>query len=88
VQQSEAFDPQASNAAAVQTVGSNRVIEINNNDGSPAVGAAVTLDGTLTRFTDASGRVTFPVSAMPAGEHTLHIVGKDGTTADITVLVQ
>ncbi len=88
LQQSEAFDPQTYASAGIQTVGSDRVITLTNSDGTPIANAQVTLDGTLTRQSDSSGRVSFPASAMPPGTHVLHIITADGRTLDSSVLVQ
>lgn len=88
LKQSEAFDSQAVTISGVQTVGSDRVFIITEKDQvTPIPGAAVTLDGTLTRYTDVNGRVTFPVSAMPAGSHALHVVTPDGRTFDIAAQI-
>ena len=87
IQQSEAFDPETYAGVSVDTVGDNRVLTLDNTDGSPIVGAAVTLDNAITRYTDASGRVSFPASSMPVGQHTLSIVTTDGRTLTTTVIV-
>lgn len=85
--QSYLFAPQQYANVSVQTQGSDRVLTLTNDDGSPIAGAAVTLDGGLTRYTDGAGRVSFPASAMPPGEHTLVIQTADGRTLTTTVLV-
>jgi hypothetical protein len=63
------------------------VLTITNDDGTPTVNAAVTLDGKLTRFSDSSGHVAFPATAMPAGAHTIDILTSDGRALSTTVLV-
>lgn len=88
VQQSQAFDQQSYAGVGVQTVGNDRVLTLDNNDGSPIVNAAVTLDGAITRFSDTAGRVSFPANVMPVGSHTLSIVTADNRTLTTTVLVQ
>jgi hypothetical protein len=87
VQQSQAFDPQSYAGIGVQTIGNDRVLTITNDDGTPTVNAAVTLDGKLTRFSDSSGHVAFPATAMPAGAHTIDILTSDGRALSTTVLV-
>jgi hypothetical protein len=47
----------------------------------------VTLDGKLTRFSDSSGHVAFPATAMPAGAHMIDILTADGRPLSTTVLV-
>jgi hypothetical protein len=88
VQQSEAFDPQAYAGIGVQTVGTDRVFTLKNEDGTPMAGAAVTLPSGLTRFTDAGGRVAFPITSMPPGTYELSIVTADGRSLKTSVLVQ
>lgn len=85
--QSYQFAPQQYAGVAVQTQGTDRILTLTNDDGSPIAGAAVTLDGAITHYTDGAGRVSFPASMMPPGEHTLVIVTSDGRTLTTTVLV-
>lgn len=62
----------------VAVVGDQRVIVLKEETGEPIVGASVTLNGQITRTTDASGKVEFPSALMPPGEHTLFIQTVDG----------
>lgn len=88
VNQSGAFDPAQYANATVANAGSDRILTLVEQDGRPIANAAVQLDGGITRYTDSAGRVSFPVSAMPAGEHTLSILTTDNRTLTMTVLVQ
>lgn len=86
--QSEAFTANNYVGADVQSQGSERLLTLKEESGAPIVNAAVTLDGQTTRYTDASGRVSFPVAIMPVGTHTLTINTTDGRTLTTSVLVQ
>lgn len=82
VQQSEAFDPQSYASVAVQTQGTDRIFTFSNNDLSPMVSASVLLvSAGVTRFTDAGGRVSFPVQLMPGpATYQLHVTPANGGT--------
>ena len=72
--------------ATIQTQGSERVITITDSAGKPLTNAKVVLDGQTTRYSDAGGRVSFPVALMPHGPHTLDItVGDTHLTVDVIV---
>lgn len=71
VSQASAFEPDRYASAALVTRGSERIVTIEDEIGQPVGNAKVVLDGEVTRFTDASGRVTFPIHLMPPGEHEL-----------------
>lgn len=86
-QQSEAFTTNSFVGIGIENQGSERLLILKEQDGSPIVNAAVKLNGETTRYTDASGRVTFPAALMPPGEHTLEITTEDGRTLTNTVLV-
>ncbi len=88
VGQGAAFAPRAYSNVVVQTVGSDRVLTLQEADGRPIAGASVTLDGSIARTTDDGGRVSFPAALMPVGWHTLVILTADGRTLTQTVLVQ
>lgn len=88
VRQSQRYAPQQFAAAAVATAGDERILTVQDTDGSPLAGASVTLDGQITRTSDAAGQVRFPLASMPPGQHTLRIVTADGRTLETTVLVQ
>lgn len=77
VRTSAAIDPLQYAAVGILTQGDSRVLNLQDADGSPLSDAAVTLNGQWTRYTDAGGRVLFPISLMPPGTHTLEIVQAD-----------
>lgn len=85
--QSAAFETTQYAGVSVETRGSERVLTLREENGAPIVGAEVTLDGAIRRYTDAGGRVSFPVTAMPPGDHTLSIVTADGRPLTTTVLI-
>lgn len=87
VAQSAAFDTVQYDGVTVETRGTERVLTLREENRAPIVGAEVTLDGTLRRYTDAGGRVSFPVAAMPPGDHRLDIRTADGRTLTTTVLI-
>lgn len=87
VNQSSAFDPAQYANAIVTNAGADRILTLVEQDGRPIANAAVTLDGGIVRYTDSAGRVSFPVSSMPAGEHVLAILTEDGRTLTMTVLI-
>jgi hypothetical protein len=78
VRQSARLGPQIFAGIGVETVGTERVLTLLEENGAPISGADVTLNGATTRQTDGGGRVTFPASSMPRGEHTLAIATRDG----------
>lgn len=87
VQQAAIIEAQQYASVTVQTQGTDRLLTVQGSDGAPLANARVVLDGQLVRYSDSAGRVLFPVSAMPLGEHTLEV--SDGTlTLTFTVLVQ
>lgn len=88
-QQSAVIESQQYASIAVQTVGSERVLFVNDAAGNPMAAARVVLDGTFARYTDGAGKVVFPVSEMLAGEHNLEVTSADGSQSfGISVLVQ
>lgn len=87
VAQSAAFEASTYAGVGIDTVGGERIATLREETGAPIVGAAVTLDGTITRYTDAAGRVSFPVATMPPGEHTLVIRTVDDRMLTTTVLI-
>ena len=75
-------------AISATTVGSDRIITLRaQEDGTPLAGAAVTIDGTLTRTSDAAGRVVFPAAVLTPGQHRLDIVTQDGRSLSLLVVV-
>jgi hypothetical protein len=87
IAQSSAFEPARYAGLSVETAGGERILTLREETGAPIVGAAVTLDDALTRYTDGAGRVAFPVATMPPGEHMLAIKTADGRTLTTTVLI-
>ncbi len=87
VRTATAFTRESYAALGVEAVGSDYVITLREEDGRAMVGAAVTLDGSITRYTDSAGRVAFPANLMTAGEHTFRIVTADGRTLTTVVTV-
>lgn len=88
IRQSSTFDPRQYSSVAVVTVGDQRILTLLEADGSPIANAAVSVDGAPARYTDAAGKVSFPVSQMGVGIHQLSILTSDGRTLQTTVIVQ
>lgn len=91
VRQSAASESQQYTSATVVTQGSERVLTLlDDRPGNPPIVAAqVTLDGgTQIRFTDAAGRVSFPVSSMPPGPHRLDVLTADGRSLIFEITIQ
>lgn len=84
-QQSAAFIPPAQQTVSVQTVGSERVFTLLDN-GAPISSAAVFIDGVGPRYTDAAGRVTFPVAMVTPGQHLLTGTTQNGTAFAQTII--
>lgn len=85
--QSNAF-PARTVAVSAEESGGDRVLVLRRaEDGRAIVGARVTVDNTTTRTSDNAGRVTFPASLLPPGEHTLAIVSEDGRTLTMTITI-
>lgn len=87
VRTSAAIEPLQYAAVWILTQGDSRVLNLQDADGSPLSDAAVTLNGQWTRYTDAGGRVLFPISLMAPGTHTLEIV-QAGQAFTVQVVVQ
>jgi hypothetical protein len=68
-----AYSPEQYAGATVTTQGDQRVLTITAPDGRPLAGATCVLNGSNTRTTDSAGRVSWPVSLMPPGVHTIEI---------------
>ena len=56
---------------------------MNSRNGHHVAHAAVTLDGHLTRFTNASGQVSF--KGVPSGRHAIQITATDGAALTASV---
>ena len=80
-----AYTPEAYTGATVATTGSDRVITVTDDAGLPLAGAQCRLDGSLTRVTDGAGRVSFPLSAMPPGQHYIDVIAVGFTPFRLTV---
>lgn len=87
VQQAAQFSTRPSAATPSASVGSRVLTMRRAEDNAALAGAAVTVDGTITRTADSSGRVEFPASLLPPGQHALFIRGADGRTLSMTVTV-
>lgn len=73
---------------SAQTVGSDRILTLRaQEDGTPLAGAAVTVDRTVTRTSDAAGRVVFPAAVLGPGQHRLDILTADGRALSLLVIV-
>ena len=83
----QAYTPEPYAGATVATQGTNRIITITDDTGRPITGAACTLDGSLTRTSDGAGRVSFPVSAMPPGAHTIDVIATGYSPFRLTVVI-
>ena len=83
----QAYSPEAYAGATVATQGNTRVITITDDTGRPIVGAACTLDGSLTRTSDGAGRVSYPISAMGPGTHTIDVVATGYQPFRLTVAI-
>lgn len=89
VAQASRFAAQPLTGAAAQTVGDERIVTLTETSGEPIGQAAVTLRArSLTRYTDSSGRVSFPVASMPPGDHWLDVTTGDGRTLSLLVTVR
>lgn len=87
IRQASQLEPEQYTSVGIVTIGDQRVLTLREEDGRPIVGASVTLNGGLTRQTDGAGRVSFPASSMPPGQHTLSVVTLDGRTLATVVIV-
>jgi hypothetical protein len=88
VRQGSAIAPQQYASATVQTQGSDRVISVTNADGEPLAGARCVLNNDVERVSDAGGKVRFPATLMPLGEHTIAVTDPEtGLVIEFTVLV-
>ena len=83
----QAYTPEPYAGATVATQGTNRIITITDDTGRPIAGSACTLDGSLTRTSDGAGRVSFPVSAMPPGAHTIDVIATGYSPFRLTVTI-
>lgn len=86
-QMSSAYSPEQYVSATMTTRNDERRFRITDPAQRPIVGARCTLNGSLTRVTDAVGVVEFPVSAMPAGQHVITIIadGLEPMRLDVVV---
>ncbi|TXH56545.1 MAG: hypothetical protein E6Q97_06105 [Desulfurellales bacterium] len=87
IRQSSMLDPEQYSSAGLQLVGAEYVLTLREESGQPIAFASVTLDGQMTRTTDAAGRVAFPSSAMAPGEHRFDILTQDSRSLSMTVTV-
>lgn len=82
-----AYEPEQYTGATVATAGDERRLTITDQTGAAVVGAACLLDGSVTRYTDGAGVVTFPAELMPAGPHTILVTGAGIDPMTLTVTV-
>ena len=83
----QAYTPEQYVGASVATQGNQRVITITDDTGAPLAGAQCTLDGSIVRMSDGAGRVSFPVSAMPPGSHTIDVLAAGFAPIRMTVII-
>lgn len=83
----QAYTPEQYVGASVATQGNQRVITITDDTGAPLAGAQCTLDGSIVRTSDGAGRVSFPVSAMPPGPHTIDVLAVGFSPFRMTVII-
>lgn len=89
IRQGSVVDFERPAGGTVTTINDQRVITIVDNNDLPIVNAQV-IFGDVTRITDAAGRVEFPASIMPPGQHQLLIIppwATDGQGFGMTVFV-
>lgn len=87
VGQSSMLGPEQYTSATIETSGTEYLLTLREQDGKAIAFASATLDGQITRISDGAGRVTFPASAMPPGDHVIDILTTDGRTLSMTVPV-
>lgn len=82
-----AYAPELYTGASVASAGDQRVITITGENSRPLAGARCTLDGSIVRFTDSGGRVSFPANVMPSGAHRILIESSGMQSQTVTVVV-
>lgn len=77
----------AQEASATQRiVGSTREIDLIAGDGRPLGGAKCVLDGSIERYANGAGKVTFPLASTPAGWHILTVtINANGSSDPVNV---
>lgn len=80
-----AWTPEQYTGATVTTQGDQRVLTITAPDGRALSGARCTLNGSNVRTTDSNGKVSWPVSLMPPGVHTIEITAAGFAPMTMTV---
>lgn len=83
----QAYTPEPYAGATVATQGNSRIITITDDTGAPIANAQCLLDGSMTRYTDGGGRVSFPISAMPPGVHTIDVIATGYSPFRLTVTI-
>lgn len=83
----QAYELEQYAGATVSTVGGERELVLTDTNRRPIANARCTLDGSLVRMSDAAGRVSFPLAAMPAGTHTILVEATGMTPLTLTVVV-
>lgn len=79
---STAFEPLLQTGATVEYRDGQALFTLLDETGQPIAGASVTLDGAMTRQSDAHGRVSFPAAR---GRHTVHVEATGYAPMDIEV---
>lgn len=79
---STAFEPLLQTGATVEYRDGQALFTLLDEAGQAIAGASVTLDGAVTRVSDAHGRVSFPA---PRGKHTVHVEATGYAPMDIEV---
>lgn len=87
VRVSTAFSPEQYASVSGETSGSSYILTLREEDGRPMAGAAVTMDGSTTRYTDSGGRVSFPGNIATPGRHTLDIVTNDDPPQTLSSII-
>lgn len=81
---STAFEPVIQPGITVEIANGEIIFTARDEQGNAIAGAAITLDGGLTRIADAAGRVSFPVQR---GRHTLRIEAQGYAPAETIVVI-
>ena len=81
---SSAFEPVIQPGITVEVANGEIIFTARDEQGNAIAGAAITLDGGITRIADGAGRVSFPVQR---GRHTLRIEAQGYAPAETIVVI-